>query len=64
MLINELRLRATLRRMQAEAVLDPTARKALVRQAEELEALANEQETATTAVSTGTTDHDQPATRI
>jgi hypothetical protein len=50
MLINELRLRAKLRRMQAEAVLDPAARKALVEEAEELEALAEERENASASV--------------
>jgi hypothetical protein len=45
MKINELQLRAKLRRMQAEMVLDPRARKALIEEAEELEALAEEQKT-------------------
>ena len=46
MKINELQLRAKLRRMQAEMVLDPRARKALVEEAEKLEALAEEQKAA------------------
>jgi hypothetical protein len=51
MLINELQLlRAKLRRMQAEAVLEPTARKALVEDAERCEALAEEHENASASV--------------
>jgi hypothetical protein len=48
--LDELRLRAKLRRMQAEIVLDPAARKALVKEAEELDALAKERENAAKAV--------------
>jgi hypothetical protein len=40
----ELILRARLRRVQAEAVLDPAARQALLDEAEEWETLAEEQE--------------------
>ena len=40
----ELLLRARLRRVQAEAVLDPAARQALLDEAEEWETLAEEQE--------------------
>jgi hypothetical protein len=40
----ELILRASLRRMQAETVLDPAARQALLGEAEEWETLAEEQE--------------------
>jgi hypothetical protein len=40
----ELILRASLRRVQAETVLDPAARQALLDEAEEWETLAEEQE--------------------
>ena len=39
---NIMRLRAKLRRMQAESVMDPAARRALIKEAEELELLAEE----------------------
>jgi hypothetical protein len=43
---NEMILRAKLRRMQAEAVMDRAARRALIEEAERLEALAEEHEAA------------------
>jgi hypothetical protein len=61
MLINELRLRAKLRRMQAEMVLDPAARKALVEEAEGLEALAEERENASGAMQSTTTEQAEPS---
>ena len=63
MLINELRLRATLRRMQAEAVLDPAARKALVKEAEELEALADERQGASGSAQVAHAEHGALARR-
>jgi hypothetical protein len=57
---NPILLRAKLRRMQAEIVLDPMARKALVEEAEELEALANEQETKSGAQQSPSTDPAKP----
>jgi hypothetical protein len=59
--INELRLRAKLRRMQAEMVLDPRARKALVEEAEGLEALAEERENASGALQSPSTDQAEPS---
>ena len=43
---NEMILRAKLRRMQAEAVMDRAARRALIEEAEKLETLAEEHEAA------------------
>jgi hypothetical protein len=60
MLINELLLRARLRRMQAEAVLDPTARKALVDDAEALETMAAKRETASGALQSTTSEQAEP----
>jgi hypothetical protein len=58
---NELRLRAKLRRMQAETVLDPAARKTLVEEAEGLEALAEERENASGALQSPSTDQAEPS---
>jgi phosphoglycerate dehydrogenase-like enzyme len=43
---NEMILRAKLRRMQAEAVMDRAARRALIEEAEKLEALSEKYEAA------------------
>ena len=50
---NDLRLRAKLRRMQAEMVLDPAARNALLEEADELDALVDERENSSGSVQVG-----------
>jgi hypothetical protein len=47
--------------MQAEMVLDPAARKALVEEAEGLEALAEERENASGALQSPSTDQAEPS---